>query len=96
MGGVFFFGGGIGIFLAREGVPDAQGQDASFCAFSWPKSLRQEGVMAAPKEVALGTILIVAPRRGKLSKSFAFVKPMRIESTCLQKDVFAMRKDAVC
>lgn len=46
----------------HEQVGDVQAyaQDPSFCSFSWPKSLRREGALVAPKEVGLGVALIMA------------------------------------
>merc|ERR1712151_418330 len=44
----------------QVGQVQAYAQDASFCAFSWPKTLRQEGPLVAPKEVAMGQALIMS------------------------------------
>eukprot|EP00928_Gymnodinium_smaydae_P029196 TRINITY_DN22059_c0_g1_i1.p2 TRINITY_DN22059_c0_g1~~TRINITY_DN22059_c0_g1_i1.p2 ORF type:complete len:328 (-),score=37.34 TRINITY_DN22059_c0_g1_i1:99-1082(-) len=44
----------------QVGQVQAYAQDASFCSFSWPKSLRHEGALAGPKEVALGQASIMA------------------------------------
>ncbi|CAE7206156.1 ALOX15 [Symbiodinium sp. CCMP2592] len=44
----------------QVGQVQAYAQDASFCTFSWSKSLRQEGPLVGPKEVALGGALLMA------------------------------------
>merc|ERR1712178_482897 len=44
----------------QVGQVQAYAQDASFCAFSWPKTLRQQGPLVAPKEVAMGQAIIMS------------------------------------
>jgi len=44
----------------QAGAVQAYAQDGSFCAFSWAKTLRKEGTLAAPREIALGAALLMA------------------------------------
>lgn len=44
----------------QTGKVQAYAQDASFTAFSWSAKLRAEGVLAAPKDIALGQGLIMS------------------------------------
>ena len=37
----------------------AYAQDPSFCSFSWSKKVRSEGVLSAPKEIAVGQAIIM-------------------------------------